>query len=732
MLYFAHSKNDAGDYHLLVDHLRDTAALAADFAAALGAAEAGRLLGLWHDLGKFNPRWQSYLLADEAKLDKYHEKIDHKGAGARLAANHLGWLALAIQGHHGGLRDRNGFKNWYQERSKDSATSRAIEKAREVITNLEPALAVPLPAFLLEGDDRSRKLTMEFFVRLMFSALIDADRLDTEHHKKQERADLRGSSTTLADIWNRFEANHARFDGKRSDPVGSARDEIFRACISAAEKSPGLFRLTVPTGGGKTLSALGFALRHALKHGQRSVIVAVPYTTITEQTAQVYRDFLEIPDDAGRVVLEHHSAARGREDAGGEFAPGSDWTQLAAENWDAPVVVTTTVQLFESLFANDTSSVRKVHRLARSVIILDEAQVLPPKLLEPILDALQQLTRHYGTTVVLSTATQPAFEAIPAFRDLKADEIVPSPERYFRQLQRVKYDWRMERPLSWPEVADLMRPEGQAVAVVNTKRGAFALLDALGDPAALHLSTALCGAHRRAVIEEVKRRLAVGEPCRLVSTQVIEAGVDLDFPVAIRALGPLDSIVQTAGRCNREGKLPGLGRMVVFAPADVGLPSGHYRTAVEITRAVLGGGVPDLAGIGIWERYFGDLFGSVDTDAKLIQERRMSFDYPEVAKRFRMIDDETESLIITTYGSAETRRHVHSLLAELRSKGTPPRELMRRLQPYLVSLRKRGADACRRQGLIADVMDGVGEWLGGYDPVRGLTGQDLSPDNLVV
>jgi CRISPR-associated endonuclease/helicase Cas3 len=454
----------------------------------------------------------------------------------------------------------------------------------------------------------------------------------------------------------------------------------------------------------------------------------VPFITITEQTADVYRSVFEI-DGGLPVVLEHHSGAGADDFDDDTFRQRELWSRLAAENWDAPIVVTTTVQLFESLFSARPGRCRRLHRLAHSVIILDEAQALPSHLLAPILDALRELTAHYGATVVLSTATQPAFEAVAPFRDLPATEIVNEPTRLFQSLARVAYEWRLDRPLSWADVADLMRSEPRVLAVVNTKRDAISLLDELADPDALHLSTLLCGAHRRRVLAEVSRRLAAGEPCRLVSTQVIEAGVDLDFPVVLRAFGPLDAVIQAAGRCNREGRLS-RGRVVVFEPANGGLPSGVYRTATGIARVVLGHTGRDVHDPEVAWEYFARLFKTVDTDREQIQDQRAILNYSETARRFRMIEEDTESLVVTSYGSGDERRRVRDLLDRLRRGGPDGRDTLRQLQPYVVAVRKEQAALYRRQGLIAELMPGLGEWLGGYDDVRGLA--VIEPEQFVL
>ena len=575
---FAHSRNQQGRRHDLAGHLWAVAELASQFAANLGAPEAARWLGRWHDLGKYHPAFQSYLAACEREPERRHRTVDHKAAGTRLCADHhLGPLAFAVQGHHGGLRDQGELRSFLAARGAAPAVDEALRLAEADLGPLAPESPLPWP-----DHAESNPRAAEMLIRLVFSALVDADFLDTERHFQAGRAERLRAAFTIQQLWDRFERDQQRLMHRGEGAVDRARCEIYRACLAAAEHAPGLFRLAVPTGGGKTRSAMGFALKHALRHGLQRVIVAVPFISITEQTAALYRCIFEDDPGAAPAVLEHHSAADWSES--GEFDPAHQWARLAAENWDAPIVVTTTVQLFESLFSNRTSAARKLHRLARSVTILDEAQALPPHLLEPILDALRELCAHYGATVVLSTATQPAFEAIPAFAGLRARDVVPEPARYFAELRRVTYEWRTDPPLDWPEVADLMHEEDQALAVVNTKRDAMDLLDALSDPDALHLSTSLCGAHRRWVIDEVRRRLAAGEPCRLVSTQVIEAGVDLDFPLVLRALGPLDAIIQAAGRCNREGRLES-GRVIAFRPVEDRAPRGAQCSRPRMSHA---------------------------------------------------------------------------------------------------------------------------------------------------
>jgi CRISPR-associated endonuclease/helicase Cas3 len=574
------------------------------------------------------------------------------------------------------------------------------------------------------------ELDAEFFIRMLFSALVDADFLDTEKHFNAEQSNRRSSAPTSAELWDRFDRNQQMLSGKKMNRINQIRHDVYQACIQAANQTQGFFRLTVPTGGGKTRSAMAFALKHALAHTLDRVIVAIPYTSIVEQTVKVYR---EIFGDG--TVVEHHSAVATREESADPVSLSDVWSRLAAENWDAPIIVTTTVQLFESLFGRKTTACRKLHNIARTVIVLDEVQTLPVGLLDPILDGLRQLVAHYNVSVVLCTATQPALEESPYLKGLPSvKEIVPDPAALFVELgSRVRY----ELPSSgvtwkWDQVAAEMRQAEQALAVVNTKNNAITLLDALQDSQALHLSTLLCGAHRRDVLNEVNRRLERGLPCRLVSTQVVEAGVDLDFPLVLRAMGPLDRIVQAAGRCNREGKQV-MGRVVVFEPADGHLPPGAYASATATTRNLLARADFEFHQPENYREYFQAFYQVVEKDAKEIQSFRERLDFPGVAERFRMIDDDSAAVVVRYRGIEDSDDTVDRLISYVQhQEGKVPRWLLRQLQPYLVNVRSRLVDSYQRDGLVQELVPGLWEWLGKYDRVRGITADNRNPEELVV
>ncbi|HVC33999.1 MAG TPA: CRISPR-associated helicase Cas3' [Chloroflexota bacterium] len=714
---YAHSKNTAGERHDLVKHLVDVAERARDSANKFGASDLAYWAGLWHDLGKFHPSFQQYLLDCEAAPGKKLRGPDHKRAGSSLAAQKLPPLALLIKGHHGGLPARKDLPPWLKERAYQEAieTSLAIARA-QLGAHLDLAGTVPLPTWVNDA------LQGELLLRMLFSALVDADDLDTERHFNPDRTEARVGTLALAELWRRFEEDQEVILATAEDtPVNRIRREVYEECLAAAEQTPGFFCLTVPTGGGKTRSGLAFALRHALAHGLDRVIFAIPYTTIIDQTAQVYRAIFR--DE--RAVLEHHSgiaAAENEEDA--PVTPDAVWARLAIENWDAPIVVTTNVQLFQSLLGHRTSACRKLHNVARTVIVLDEVQTLPPHLLEPLLDVLRSLVAHYGVSIVLCTATQPALDASPGFNGLPdVREIVHNPARHFAALKRVTYEWPcLTEKWSWAHTADELRgaPGRQGLAVVNTKADALALLDALGDPSALHLSTLLCGAHRRAVLDEVRRRLATGEPCLLAATQVVEAGVDLSFPLVLRAMGPLDRIVQAAGRCNREGRLSGNGRVVVFEPEEGSQPPGAYRTGTNTTEVLLRGGRDglELSDPSVYVQYFHRFYQGIDLDREKVQDQRKAFDYPEVAWRSRLIDDEGLPVVVRFRGGRGSQ--IDALLEDLQRYPQRGRAILRRLQPYIVSVRQNLLQHYVAQGLTLEVMPGLWQWFGKYDDVRGL------------
>ncbi len=699
--YFAHTKEGRppSEWQCLRQHLEGVGDLAARFAACFGAAEWARLAGRWHDLGKYSDLFQDYLrataaadphIADTGGPRGRATKVDHSTAGGRHAvaeielSGHL--LAYVIAGHHSGLLNGRG---------EGARLEKRLEKEIEPIDPPADLLAAPaleLPPILRSALGARDAFATAFFTRMLFSCLVDADFLDTEGFLDPERRATRPSWP--ADILERMASaldQHLEAMRPEPTPVNRRRAEVRQACLAAAELPPGLFSLTVPTGGGKTLSSLAFALRHAVSHGLRRLIYVVPFTTIIEQNADAFRRATESLRTAGipDPVLEHHcNIDTGRE---------THASRLAAENWDAPVVVTTSVQFYESLFANRTSRCRKLHNLARSVIVLDEAQTLPVDYLKPCLKALRELER-YGTTVVLCSATQPAINRREDFAiGLEGvTEIIPDPPRLYRDLERVRVEdvgTRTDRAL-----AERLLAGRQVLCIVNTRGHARKLFEALGDgDGHFHLSALMCPEHRGAVLDEIRRRLEQRRLCRVVSTQLIEAGVDIDFPAVFRSLAGLDSIAQAAGRCNRSGKLDGLGQTFVFR-SEHGRSEKFFAETANCADALLPLYEDPLSLEAVehyFRLYYWEQSARWDTEQimhefHLLNERKLPFcfGFARVAKRFRLIENAGEPVIIPW------RDQGRSLCEQLReSSAVPGRVLLRKLQRYTVNVPKRIWDA---------------------------------------
>lgn len=580
--YYAHSlpNHPESDWEPLNEHLSQVAALAKEFADSFGGGAYGRLAGLWHDLGKYSFEFQDYLRRTsdvDATSEQFRGRIDHSTAGAQHAAcvlpkpaNRL--IAYCIAGHHAGLPDSVSDS----EGCLDSRLIKVVPRVSGAPHDLLKQQPPPLPS-LQWATDAERNFQGSLFGRMVFSSLVDGDFLATEHFLSSDRSQGRLRTSSLRDIETELQrylaAKSASVD---RTAINKMRREVLDACIEGASLTPGLFSLTVPTGGGKTLSSLAFAIRHAVTHGMRRIIYAAPFTSIIEQNADVFRQ--AVGSLGYDTVLEHHSAV--------DPVAETTWARLAAENWDARLIVTTNVKFFESLFAASPSRCRKLHRIVGSVIVLDEVQALPVQVLHPSLVLLRELARNYHCSIVLCSATQPAVQRRDGFEIGLSDvrELMPDRSRVFGGLKRTTIE-----PAGHMSDADLTRAmaeERQALCIVNTKRHAVKLFDMLpGDTPRFHLSANMCPEHRSEVLTLIKALLDHNEPCTVISTQVIEAGVDIDFPVVYRAMTGVDSIAQAAGRCNREGRRRD-GRVVIFEPEDR-IPAGELRQAAETSRELL-------------------------------------------------------------------------------------------------------------------------------------------------
>jgi CRISPR-associated endonuclease/helicase Cas3 len=721
--FYAHTPPENTDsWHVLSEHLNKVSRLSEQFAAKFGAERLARYAGLWHDLGKYSPEFQQYLKechhASTHGLAKSRSYAPHAIHGAKLAAKVLQPLAAIIAGHHSGLPCRSKLKDRIAELSEANYQLVLANAATQIELRPQPGFEQEVKALSKDG------LGFELMLRMLFSCLVDADYLDTEKHFMPTAAAQRGRPETMTSMWVQLKTDQESLMAMAEPtPVNRVRAEVYQACLEAAQLPAGVFRLAVPTGGGKTRSGLAFALAHAIQQGQDRVIVAVPYTSIIEQTVEVYRKMF-----GQSAVLEHHSAIRLDEKDDEDARRLQTQARLATHNWDAPLVVTTTVQLLESLFANRPSRCRKIHNIANSVVILDEVQTLPVSLLKAIVNLLQGLCQQYRVTLVLCTATQPALEGnSPYFEGFEAGSVrdIVEPmlaKAHFSSLSRVNYEIPAE-PWAWADVAEDLQKSEQGLVVLNTRRDALNVLAEMqsreDNGFVLHLSTLLCGAHRREVLSSVRQKLKSKEPCYLISTQVVEAGVDLDFPVVYRAVGPLDRIVQAAGRCNREGKLPEKGRVVVFTPVDGKVPPGEYRTAVDETVRVLRRTDLNFDDPAIFEDYFHSLYQGLETDKHNIQTYRQAMNYPEVAQRFKLIADDTTAVVIQYDDVVRDRIH------QIRRRGLNSSD-HRALQPYLVNLRDR--EFRQSQDSCEEIAPGIWVWRGSYDPIYGIGFGDRAID----
>ncbi|ERJ18000.1 CRISPR-associated helicase Cas3 family protein [Salinisphaera shabanensis E1L3A] len=709
-MFYAHSTecSDARDWQGLADHLQAVADLAAKRAARFGWENAGRAAGLLHDLGKYSPAFQR-------RLSGSGERVDHSTAGALEAKTrfpdglgHL--LAYAIAGHHAGLA------NGRDAGTRTPLSDRLVADLPTLSSRWREELVLP-DSLHPDGAFHQRRdrpfFQMAFLTRMLFSCLVDADFIETETFYTVVAGDAppeRGNPTSLSTLRDALNTHLDELAAKaRKSPVNERRADILHHVRAAAPEPPGHFSLTVPTGGGKTLASLAFALDHAIAHGMDRVIYVIPFTSIVEQNAAVFRDALgAFGEDA---VLEHHSAFDDDSRRGRQDRHSRDKLKRASENWDMPIVVTTAVQFFESLFAAKTSKARKLHNIANSVVVLDEAQTMPLALLRPSVAALDELALNYRASIVLCTATQPALEETdnPAhsfaggLRDVR--ELAPDPHSLAQQFERVTV--RHIGTLDDDGLTEELLDCEQVLCIVNNRRHARALYESIADsPGAYHLTTAMCAVHRRQILAEIREVLASGSPCRVVSTSLIEAGVDIDFPRVLRAEAGLDSIAQAAGRCNREGRRESdQSEVRIFATANQDwAPPPELKQFAQATRAVLRAhGEAPLAPAAI-TAYFRllywqkgpqeldkhDLLGQIET----AQLDGLPFDMLE--QKYRLIENTQRSVIIPYDDRA--RRAIADLSHAERVGG-----IARTLQPYTVQVPIKGFHALEQAGVIAAI-----------------------------
>ena len=753
MKYYAHEDQS------LIKHLREVANFAFRFASFFNAHEQGYLAGLLHDLGKAEEEFQKRIaLARDGKKEPKELKKPHAHHGASLLlpsdserpdperGGPVWPVAFAINGHHAGLHNRSDLQKRENFRNKAlEAEERLSAEHSDWNGTVWPikSFGENLPDWLDQlpfGTIQERNAKMravDLYTRFLFSTLVDADRLDTEQQDYETKDNFAKRHTwrfreaglasddapeallRLLEDGIRKRREKAQSNGASTD-VLEVRETVLGACTSAAEKPRGVFTLTVPTGGGKTLASINFALKHIAHQNEqradpykklRRIIVVIPYLNIIHQTVKELKEVFQ-HDENDSVILEHHSQAQdpetptsGKADKGDadDYSRPRTLRQLAAENWDAPIVVTTSVQFFDSLFSRRPSDARKLHNIAQSVVIFDEVQTLPPLLMQPILDVLGELTnanRPYGCSLVLCTATQPALlksdDLACGFENVQS--IVECPEKLFRRLKRTTYpelESKAEIPQrTWEELKRevFKAPAHQGLVVVNTRRQARTLFDELRKSeahreAVFHLSTWMTPAHRVEVLDEVRQRLDTKQPCFLVSTQCIEAGVDVDFPSVWRALGPYDSIVQAAGRCNRNGRLsPEDAQVHVFQTEDEKLPLGVYQTATRQTELLRRMNAADPHNPESFQQYFRLLYQLSVPDECEIQRERQQLHFKQVSDQFDFIESFSVPIIVAEYELSESRVALREMCERAKQKGFLTPAEWRQLQSHIVQL----------------------------------------------
>lgn len=701
------------------DHRDHVADLASNFAEAFGSGSLAYLAGWLHDKGKERDSFQNYIrkengLPTNGKAIGEHE---HAFVGGLIAAQkplHSLQLANIIMGHHRGLYDEDALKNAIKRRT--------VPKEIKI---------GPLPISPSSPHIQLRPEDLHHYVRMLFSCLVDADRLDTEAFMNPSQALLRGHGDSLPVLLERLEAKLSEFKSKDNDSeVNRVRNYVQQLCREKSDLPRGIFSMTVPTGGGKTLSSLLWALRHAIHNGQKRIIIAIPYTSIITQTAKTLKDILGVQN-----VLEHHS----------EFDYDAmkdeklkEIYQLAAENWDFPVIVTTNVQLFESMFSNKPSACRKLHNIVNSVVILDEVQTLPTSYLEPIVDAISAYHRSFGTSFLFTTASQPILSGLiegcnplANFQGFDAvTELIPASAKLHERLRRVRLDID-NTPRNYEEIAHAISQHDRVLCIVNTRRDAKEIYKLLPkEGLTLHLSRMMCPDHVSETIHKITEALA-DDTCkviRVVATQLVEAGVDIDFPVVYRQEAGLDSVLQAAGRCNREGKKELCVTHVFSLAKEHRLPPGDFSNANNARLALKRDS--DWFAPETMTNYFRQRYSREETfDKKGITDylsHPTDIMFETAAKEFRLIEDGSIPLIVVWKNSL-------SLVEQLKQQG-PSYTLMKQLSKYSVNVYQSDFKALCQSGAVKEVIEGifVVDQKAQYDGQLGLLIENQWEDKLLL
>jgi len=702
-MFYAHSNpSDPSSWQSLQEHLVNTAQIASKLSEGTSFQEYAWLAGLLHDLGKYSAAFQKRLKGSKIRVD--HSTAGAQEVLARFSVDPSGRikaliLAYCIAGHHGGLPDFGDPTDHCEKATLWGRQKRSLENYQAGVQEMGIA-DLTLPAAIpIRPNPQQIGFSLAFFTRMVYSALVDADFLETETFMNGGRK-ARGSYPSIHELCEKFNQFIQKFNNPRN-PVDARRTRTLQQSIQKAASPPGLFSLTVPTGGGKTLASMAFALNHAARHNLKRIIYVIPFTTIIEQNAAIFKQCL-----GDEVILEHHSNFDRTPPQTSDENPDDRTNttlgklKLATENWDIPIIVTTNVQFFESAFSNRSSHCRKLHNLANSVIIFDEAQVLPREFLQPCMSALDELVRNYGTTVVFCTATQPHLEKFfPA--GTKFEELADSPLELYQFYRRVKI-----HNLGRASDDDLLQKIGlypQVLCIVNTRRHARGLFSGLPREGRFHLSTLMCPAHRKLTIQMIRDHLLSGKPCRVISTQIMEAGIDVDFPVGFRALAGLDSIIQAGGRVNREAKRLS-GELYVFEPDTplIKRVPAYIQQGADLTQKILRD-YEDPISLEAIQAYFLQLYSFHDDKAFdstgilgcfRFNGLEPALDFSTAAERFKLIQENTTSIIIPYDDQVD--RILQDIQLDIF-------QIPRKLQPYTVNIYQNEFENLQSKGLLDSI-----------------------------
>lgn len=706
MKYIAHK--DGAREQSMVEHLSGTAKMAGKFAGKFGMEDWGFCCGMIHDVGKYSKEFQNKIKNNSG------EQVDHSTAGAKLCykiGGSYSILSYCIAGHHSGLPDYD--KTLYSSGLKNRLKKNICKYEKYAEEIKIPPINTKLLR-IMKAEDKDYSLSV--FIRMIYSCLVDADFLDTESFMNFGKVQ-RIQGKTMSALLNKMEQYIIQKGWTKNitlDSVNGRRTEILKECMQKGEEGKGIFRLTVPTGGGKTIASLAFALKHAVEHSMDRVIYVIPYTSIIEQNAQVFREILGYQN-----VLEHHCNVEYKDTE--DFRP----MQLASENWDKPVIVTTNVQFFESLYSNRSTKCRKIHNIANSVIIFDEAQMLPVDYLKPCLNIIKELVQNYEASAVLCTATQPAFDHLLGGQG-NIVELCPRVREQFDFFKRVHF--RNMGSITENQLMESLCREKRALCIVNTRRAAQSIYESIKGEGIFHLSTSMYPKHRKRVLENINKIMEDrSNKCILIATSLVEAGVDLDFDCVYRQIAGIDSMIQAAGRCNREGKRKSSESKVCIFDIDGQTAPQDQKLSISIANGILEDykEIQDLDSI---REYFERLYklreGSLDKKDILGKFKKQRYNFATVGAEFQLIEEKQMTIFIPFESEAQ------ELLQDINDKGIS-RERMRLIHQFCVQIRKPTCDKMYAANMIRQIYsDDIEDFyeltmLSAYSEEKGL---DLSVD----